>query len=102
MTKTEQQAEALHRARNGESLVNYPTILQGFADKGIYDAKPRVNVFTYAAWQKLGRQVQKGQHGVKIVTYIECKTKADEEGKRESYRRPRNVTVFHKSQTEAI
>ncbi len=96
MTKDEQQTEALGRATNGQSTANYDAILQGFADKGIHDAEPRQNVFTYAAWQKLGRQVQKGQHGVKINTWILCRKKNSEE----TYKRPKRVTVFHVSQTE--
>jgi len=99
--KAEQQAEALDRAQGGLSTANYAAILEGFADRGIYDAEPRVNVFTYNAWQELGRQVSKGQHGIKIHTFIACKSKPDADGERESYKRRRTVAVFHISQTEA-
>jgi len=102
MTSTaEQQAEALARAAGGLSTANYAAILDGFAERGIYDAEPRANVFTYNAWQELGRQVQKGQKGVKIHTWIACKSKPDANGERESYKRRKTVAVFHISQTEA-
>ena len=63
----EQQSEALSRATNGDSRLNYPAIINGFEAKGITDAEPRVNVFTYNAWKAKGRQVLKGEHGIKVV-----------------------------------
>ncbi len=101
-TQNEQRTEALERAQAGLSSANYAAILDGFAARGIYDAEPRVNVFSYGAWQALGRQVQKGQHGVKITTWIVCKSKDPDPdtGKREKYKRRRTVAVFHISQTE--
>jgi antirestriction protein ArdC len=54
-----------------------PAIFQGFAAKGIPEAeiKPRENVFTYQAWRALGRQVRRGEHSVKVVTFIDSKSK---------------------------
>ena len=102
MTSTaEQNAEALGRAQAGLSTANYAAILDGFAERGINDAEPRVNVFTYNAWQELGRQVSKGQRGVKITTWIVCKSKRDHNGERDTYKRRKTVAVFHISQTEA-
>ncbi len=100
-TANEQRAESLSRAQAGLSTANYAAILDGFADRGIHDAEPRVNVFTYNAWQALGRQVQKGQKGVKIHTWITCHAKeTDTDGERETYKRRKTVAVFHISQTE--
>lgn len=101
-TQDQQRTAALGRAQAGLSTANYAAILDGFADRGIYDAEPRVNVFSYNAWQALGRQVQKGQKGVKITTWIACKTKDPnpETGKRDKYKRRKTVAVFHISQTE--
>ena len=101
-TQNEQRTEALERAQGGLSSANYAAILDGFAQRGIYDAEPRVNVFTYAAWQALGRQVQRGQHGIKISTWIRCQSKEVDQdtGERESYKRRKTVAVFHISQTE--
>src|SRR6266853_1341187 len=106
MTKTEMQAEALDNARNGQSVMNYAAIFEGFMAKGIAetDIKPRENVFTFHAWKALGRSVKKGEHGVKVVTFIECsgseRDPASGEEKAVSYRRPHTTTVFHISQTE--
>jgi len=99
-------AEALRRAQQGLSVANYAAIYGGFMAKGIPEEEilPRENVFTFQAWRALGRVVKKGEHGVKITTYIEAKSKG--EGKAEvlgeeaeSYKFPRTTTVFHISQT---
>lgn len=69
---------------------------------------PRENVFTFKAWKALGRSVKKGEHGVRVITYVRCKSKTGEtdertgEEKTTAYRRPWTTTVFHVSQTEAL
>jgi hypothetical protein len=106
VTKSELQAEALERARASQALTNYPAIYQGFMAKGIAEAdiKPRENVFTFHAWKALRRSVKKGEHGVRVVTFIDCSASerdaATGEEKTVSYRRPHTTTVFHISQTE--
>lgn len=103
MTTTEQQTEALSRAQGGLSTANYAAILDGFEARGILDAQPRVNVFSYGAWQAQGRQVSKGEHGIKITTWINCKSKENDPttGEPSTYKRRKTVAVFHISQTEA-
>ena len=100
MDKITQSLESLNRAKNGDSLANYQAIMQGFADKGIAanDIIPRENVFTYNAWLALNRQVRKGEHGVKVVTWIPAKQKDSES----SFMFRGRSTVFHISQTDAI
>jgi hypothetical protein len=102
----EMRQEALTRAVSGQSLTNFPAIFQGFAAKGIPESeiKPRENVFTFNAWKALGRVVRRGEHGVKVTTFIDCKTKETDSdtGEQKSFRRPWTTTVFHVSQTEAI
>ena len=100
MDKITQSLESLNRAKNGDSLANYQAILQGFADKGIpaNDIIPRENVFTYNAWLALNRQVRKGEHGVKVVTWIPAKQKDSES----SFMLCSSTTVFHISQTDSI
>ena len=104
MTKQEQQTEALDRAQNGQSFTNYPAIVQGFIVKGIAEdnIEPRINVFTYQAWQALGRQVRRGERGVKVFTFIALPDKLNDEGELE--RRggsvPKRTTVFHITQTD--
>lgn len=100
MDKQSLTLESLNRAKHGDSLVNYPTIIKGFMDKGIdaLDIKPRVNVFTYNAWLALGRQVRRGETGVKCITWVDTEDK--ETAKPRKFVRP--VAVFHISQTDAI
>jgi antirestriction factor ArdC-like protein len=105
MTKNEMQAEALANARNGQTMTNYPAIFAGFIEKGIaeYEIKPRENVFTFNAWKALGRSVKRGEHGVRVVTFIEANARDTNEAGEETvrtYRKPHTTTVFHISQTE--
>jgi hypothetical protein len=110
----EMRKESLGRALENRSEANYETIFEGFAELGIEeeDIEPRVNVFTFNAWRALGRHVKKGQHGVKITTWIPVRGK---EGEKEAAGgappapgdkskggklRPKTCTVFHVSQTE--
>ena len=105
MNKSEMQTEALRRVHESDSVSNYDAIFAGFADKGISeeDIKPRENVFTYAAWQKLGRQVRKGEHGVKIVTWVPMRKKEpDADGNYGTFKRQKIAHVFHATQTDAI
>ena len=100
------QSEALSRATTGQSLANFPAIYEGFLTMGISadDIKPRENVFTFNAWKALGRSVKKGEHGVKVATYIERTNEARDPSSGEVQsnviRMPRMTTVFHISQTE--
>jgi hypothetical protein len=111
-SREEMQQEALTRAASGQSLTNWPAILAGFVAKGIPEAdiRPRENVFTYHAWRALGRQVRRGEHGVKVVTFVDTDRTSDSErtegeqpaAKRKGARRPWTATVFHISQTDPI
>ena len=97
-------AEALDRARNGNSMGNYATIFAGFEAKGIpaNDIRPRENILTFHAWKALGRVVKKGEHGVKVVTYIVTRSTDPRDGKEKTLRKMKAATVFHISQTEAM
>jgi hypothetical protein len=96
--------EALDRAQSGLSFANFPAIFEGFQAKGIPEAdiKPRENVFTFAAWKALGRSVKRGEHGVRVVTFITVGGKENPDtGEMEGgYRKPHTSVVFHISQTE--
>ena len=115
MTTQERRSEALTRACTGQTLSNYPAIYQGFMAMGIpeSDIRPRENVFTYEAWKALGRHVRKGQHGVKVVTFIVTESGKGRESQTGSqdgaeaqpkqparHSRPWTTTVFHVSQTD--
>lgn len=99
--------EALDRARGSQALTNLPTVYAAFMERGIAEAdiKPRDNVLTYHAWQALGRQVKRGEHGVAVLTWIQTDGEHDpntgEEIKRPG-RFARTAYVFHISQTEQI
>ena len=58
----------------------------------------------FRQWKAAGRQVRKGEHGVKVLTFVPMsKVVHSETGdKVESWRSPRSTTVFHVSQTDAI
>ena len=103
---SQSRVDSLNRAISGQSFSNFPAIFRGFAAKGIPESeiKPRENVFTYQAWKALGRQVRKGEHGVKVVTFIDCKSKETDPdtGERKMFRRPWTTTVFHVSQTDLV
>ena len=98
--------DSLKRAVYGQSFTNFPAIFQGFVAKGIPESeiKPRENVFTFEAWKALGRVVRRGEHGVKVVTMIETKSKEinQDTGEPKLIRRPWTTTVFHISQTEPL
>src|SRR5215471_12652024 len=104
--KADVRREALMRTVSGQTMSNYPAIFQGFMARGIPESEihPRENVFTFEAWKALGRYVRKGEHGVKVVTFIETKSKGTDQDMGESkiIRRPWTTTVFHISQTEAM
>ena len=107
MTTQEQATEALNRAENGNSAANYRAIFAGFAAKGISedDIIPRENVLTFHAWRAKGRIVCKGEHGVKVMTYISTKKKDADQGDQDNKkgRKIRKITtVFHISQTKAL
>jgi len=98
------QTEALQRARTSSSTTNFSAIFEGFESKGIPAAEiePRVNVLTYNAWLALGRQVRRGEHGVKVCTFVSM-TKKNESGVAESIgKQPRMTTVFHITQTDPV
>lgn len=111
------ELEAYSRAANPiGSLTNWPIIIAEFAARGIPvdDIRPRENVLTYHAWRAVGRQVRRGEHGVKVTTFIPVEhgsrdgapkseltaEQSDKLRKRSS--RPATAVVFHVSQTDPI
>ena len=115
MTVAEMRSEALARAAGGSAVRNYAAIYAGFMDKGIPEAeiKPRENVFTFHAWRALNRHVRKGEHGVRVTTWIPVRAVAAPESSAEPTgeapavptrarigKRPKTAVVFPVSQTE--
>lgn len=103
-TATASQEEALISARSRSGTMNYGAILSGFSEMGIKieEIRPRENVFTFKAWLALGRVVKKGQHGVKVCTFIPASSNDKKTGEVKNYRMPRATTVFHVSQTQEL
>jgi hypothetical protein len=104
MKKIELQQEALQRAVSNTSVANYAAIFEGFEAMGIdaEDILPRENVFTFNAWKAKGRVVSKGQHGVKVLTFVACQKTDKESGEKVPVKKSKVTTVFHISQTEAL
>lgn len=100
MNSSELAQTALTRARSSQATSNYGALFDGFLSMGISaaDILPRENVFSFHAWRAVGRTVRRGEHGVKLCTWIDAK-QADTG---ESRKLARSVTVFHISQTDAI
>lgn len=101
MTKQEIAIEALKRAENNSSEANYDVIIDGFVAMGIKeeDIEPRINVFTFNAWKAKGRFVNKGEKGVKVITYISIDKKEKDSEETKKVKMKRQTTVFHISQT---
>jgi hypothetical protein len=98
------EREALRNALSGQSAMNYRTIIDGFSQRGIdpQDIRPRYNVFTFHAWCAQGRCVRRGEHGVKICTFVPMTRTDPNTGEISSFRGPKQTTVFHISQTEPL
>jgi antirestriction protein ArdC len=84
--------------QTGQDSKNIKTVLVEFCARGVdlKQIKPNVNVLTYKKWRDKGRQVRKGEHGVKIIVMIE------NSDNKKANRVPRKTTVFHISQTDPI
>jgi len=95
--KLQMWRDALDRAENGNSMANFETIYDGFENMGIDadDIEPRENVLTYNAWRAKGRQVKKGQHGVKILTWIPASKTDKATGEKVGFKVSKLVAVFH-------
>jgi len=101
------QDEALSRATGNVSLANWPAIILGFVDKGIPESEihPRQNIFTYAAWRALKRQVRKGEKGVRVHTWIPTsKDEKQTDGTVKTVEKKfcKAATVFHVTQTDPV
>lgn len=107
MTKQDMQNEALRRIEGNQSMANFRTVIEGFIEMGIPEEEilPKENVYTFQAWLAKGRCVRKGEHGVRLTTFIPIKAADGQDLKGETGKgrmRPKNTTVFHISQTEKV
>ena len=74
------------------SIAHYKILLATAEERGC-NCKPYEDWFTFKTWSDLGYQVQKGEHGVKLTTWIVTeKTQAD--GTKKISKRPKGYSVF--------
>ena len=97
--------EALERIQQNPSVANYAAVVAGFAERGIpaEEIIPKENVFTFNAWKAKGRRVKKGEHAIKILTWVPITSKkSDGDDAKRTKLRPSRCALFHISQTQAI
>ena len=61
---------------------------------------PYVDWFTYGRWAAQGQQVQKGEHGVVLTTFVPIVEKADDGSEKVIGKRPWAVHVFCRCQVK--
>ena len=84
---------------DGYSMTN-AMILAGASAKRGCECKPYEDWFTYKRWQAQGYQVRRGEHGVRLSTFVTM-TKTDEEGNKVAMgKRPWRSVVFCRCQVE--
>ena len=80
------------------STANFQIVALAAAARGC-SCEPYVDWFTYRRWQAQGFQVQRGQHGVKLTTWIPV---IDKETGEQTGKRPRTASVFCRCQVKPI
>jgi hypothetical protein len=102
---TETPSEALQRIQSGYSQ-NDELVLMAFTQAGYTNVVPRETVLTYRAWKAKGRQVMKGSKSLRVAVYVPIKVEKTNQVKRDDKggvaMRPRQVALFHISQTEPV
>lgn len=96
-------ADALTRAQTGGSVLNDALVIAGFAARGLDpdDITPRENVLSFWAWKAKGRQVVKGEKGIKVPVFRPV-DKENAKGETERITVRGSAAVFHISQTKPI
>ena len=116
---TDEALETLCRSLEqgkSEQLIKYLDVMSRFPKYSfrnlllILIQKPEASrVMGYKSWQQFGRQVRKGERGIRIWAPMKIETKKEERGARESLKKQREleetllfrpVSVFDESQTE--
>src|SRR3972149_568982 len=77
--------------------LNNAAILAGAAAARGCECQAYSDWFTYNRWVAQGQQVQRGEHGTKISTYVHG-VKTGDDGKEVEYKFPRTSTVFCRHQ----
>lgn len=85
---------------HGHSLASEVALTIAAQEHGC-DCQAYRDWFTYRRWQAQGYQVQKGEHGVKLQTWVHYTT-TDSKGNEIERVRPKTTTVFCRCQVKAI
>ena len=94
---TSEQAQTF----SGYSSTN-AAVLIATAEAKKCECEPYRDWFTYQRWLAQGFQVQKGERGIKLTTWIECIKKDADGNEVVTGRRPKGYTVFCKCQVKAM
>ena len=98
---TEKMTAEQAQTFDGHSIAN-ALILTQAAQERQCACIPYQDWYTYKRWRAQGMQVQKGEHGVKLTTYIPV-TKETDDGKTEvTHTRPWHTSVFCRCQVKPI
>ena len=83
----------------GYSMANALIVAAAAAKRGC-QCQPYEDWFTYKRWLAQGYQVKRGEHGVRLSTFVEM-TKTDDDGNKTIIgKRPWRSTVFCRCQVE--
>ena len=94
---TKEQAQTFDR----HSTTNAAVLLNTASAKGC-NCQPYQDWFTYNRWLAQGYQVQKGEHGIRLTTWLTT-TKKNEDGEEVvTGTRPKGYTVFCRCQVKKI
>ena len=80
---------------HGYSQVHAAILANAALEKGC-QCVPYVDWFTYKRWLAQGFQVQKGEHGIRLVRFIT----AEKDGKKRTF--PKRYSVFCRCQVKEI
>ena len=97
MSKERMSAEQAQQF-DRESLASIGFLGMVAASRGC-ECQAYVDWFTYGRWRAQGFQVQKGEKGTSLTSWIEFSTE-DESGKEEVHRRPHKTHVFCRCQVQ--
>ena len=97
MAMTAEQARTFAGVSTGNAL-----LLAAEAQRRGCRCVPYHDWYTYARWRAQGYHVRRGEHGVRLTTYVERETR-DEDGEIIGvYRRPWVAHVFCRCQVDRI
>ena len=91
------------------SVANAAAVAASIAARGC-QCRPYEDVFTFARWRAQGRVVRRGEHGLRLVTYVTVLERVDQNGETadgandqpRGYRMPRPTFVFCRCQTDEL